>query len=270
MDGLVSIIMPAYNAGKHIAEAVRSVLQQTHRNWELLIVDDGSSDTTASIAASFSDARIRTYHQRNQGVSVARNLGMEHAKGSFVCFLDADDVLPPESLAARLSVFAEHPDASIVDGRVLMMDSTLHKVTRSWTPTFNGEPLIELVRLTGSCFCGNTWMVRWSMDEQARFTPGLTHAEDLLFYITYSEGRRYRFTEEVVLHYRRSAGSSMSDLRGLERSYNQVLAWLDAHPRTVPSEERKVFRRRRRRIMTGSYWHAGLPLLALAAWLRNR
>lgn len=94
--------MPAYNASKYIEQAVRSVLDQTYRNIELIVVDDGSSDDTASKLGHFRDERMRVISQLNQGACVARNRGIWESKGEFVKFLDADDILYPEAIATQV------------------------------------------------------------------------------------------------------------------------------------------------------------------------
>lgn len=89
----ISVVMPVYNCEKYIARSIRSVLAQTYGNWELIIVNDGSEDSTEKIVQGFakSDQRIRIINQRNQGVSVARNRGIDEAAGDLLMFLDADD-----------------------------------------------------------------------------------------------------------------------------------------------------------------------------------
>ena len=94
--------MPAYNAEKYIAEAIQSVLDQTFQDWELLVIDDGSKDSTAKIVNSFSDPRIVLIQQENGGVSVARNAGLDLAKGKYITFLDADDAIPNYSIRERV------------------------------------------------------------------------------------------------------------------------------------------------------------------------
>src|SRR5262245_43093607 len=96
---LVSIITPVYNTEKFLAGCITSVLQQTHTNWELLIIDDGSVDGSANVVKQFNDPRIHYFHQENQGVSAARNAALRRMKGDFFCFLDGDDVMPPHSIA---------------------------------------------------------------------------------------------------------------------------------------------------------------------------
>ncbi len=102
---LVSVIMPAYNAEKFIQESIESVLHQTCTDWELLIVDDGSSDNTKTIAQSFceKDKRIKYYYQQNGKAGKARNLGLSHAEGKYVAFIDADDIWLLEKLAIQKS-----------------------------------------------------------------------------------------------------------------------------------------------------------------------
>ncbi len=91
----VSVIVPVYNASKTLDETVRSVLNQTHTSWELLLVDDGSTDTGGPACDRFAaeDFRIRAFHTPNGGYGRARNLGLSHARGEWVLFLDSDDTL---------------------------------------------------------------------------------------------------------------------------------------------------------------------------------
>ena len=89
----VSIIMPVYNKEKYIKKAIQSVLAQTMQDWELLIIDDGSTDTSFEICSSFKDERIKAVHVENGGVSSARNIGLDMAKGEYVTFVDGDDTI---------------------------------------------------------------------------------------------------------------------------------------------------------------------------------
>jgi teichuronic acid biosynthesis glycosyltransferase TuaG len=102
----VSIVMPAYNAASTIGDSIGSVLSQTHSIWELLIVDDGSTDATFALARSYAerDARVRVLRtDANSGVAHARNLALQHAKHAYVAFLDSDDLWVPEKLSKQLS-----------------------------------------------------------------------------------------------------------------------------------------------------------------------
>ena len=104
----VSIIMPTYNCGPFIAESVRSVLSQTYTNWELLIVDDCSTDNTAQVVASFDDPRIRyMQNEQNEGAATTRNRALRAAQGRYVAFLDADDKWLPTKLEKQIA-FMQH------------------------------------------------------------------------------------------------------------------------------------------------------------------
>ena len=110
MTPLVSVITPAFNAGRYIGETIASVQGQTWRDWELLVVDDGSSDDTADRVREFLwDRRIRLLSQSNCGVSAARNAGLRLARGSYIAFLDADDAWKPENLERKLHALTTTP-----------------------------------------------------------------------------------------------------------------------------------------------------------------
>ncbi len=106
---LVSVIMPAYNCDKYIADAIRSVLAQTYSNWELLIVDDCSTDQTAQIIASFDDPRIRyERNAHNMGAALTRNKALRAAQGRYIAFLDADDAWTPEKLEHQIAFMQDN------------------------------------------------------------------------------------------------------------------------------------------------------------------
>lgn len=108
-EAVVSVIMPAFNAGNFIAESIESVIHQTYANWQLLIVDDGSTDNTKQIIFSYceQDKRIRYLYQQNGKQGKARNLALKHSVGSYIAFIDADDIWVPEKLAIQLEEIAE-------------------------------------------------------------------------------------------------------------------------------------------------------------------
>ena len=117
---LVSIIIPCYNYGWLLAETLDSVLAQTHQQWECLVIDDGSTDTTQEVATSYQarDSRFRYVYQPNAGMSAARNHGMQLAKGEYIQFLDADDLLVPQKLELQAALLATHPEYDVVYGAV--------------------------------------------------------------------------------------------------------------------------------------------------------
>lgn len=106
-EALVSIVMPAYNCEKYVVEAINSILAQTYRNWELLVLDDGSKDNTLRIIEDFSqnDSRIKALpNGKNMGVSATRNRGIELASGEWIAFLDSDDMWKPEKLEKQFEI----------------------------------------------------------------------------------------------------------------------------------------------------------------------
>lgn len=104
----VSVVIPVYNGERYLAQAIQSVLDQTYKIFELIIVDDGSTDSSAAIAKSFEYARLRYYYQRNGGVSKARNTGIELAQGNFIAFLDSDDIWLPQKLEKQVTYLETH------------------------------------------------------------------------------------------------------------------------------------------------------------------
>ncbi|MEJ2010055.1 MAG: glycosyltransferase family A protein [Acidobacteriota bacterium] len=113
---LVSVIIPSYNSGRYLSDALRSVFEQDYQPIEVIVVNDGSTDETASVVRSFNKNIIYTF-QSNQGPASARNAGLRMSHGDFIAFLDADDYWPENKLRAQMSHFMENPKTEIVLGR---------------------------------------------------------------------------------------------------------------------------------------------------------
>ncbi|GAJ17799.1 unnamed protein product, partial [marine sediment metagenome] len=111
---LVSVVMPAYNGVDYITEAIESVLIQNYRNFELVIINDGSTDNTEEVVLSFEDERIRYFRQENRGLAATHNVGIKQSKGEFIIKLDCDDMMTPDFIAKHLQEFKKHPDADLV------------------------------------------------------------------------------------------------------------------------------------------------------------
>ena len=108
VDGLVSIIMPSWNTERFIAETIQSVIDQTYQNWELLIVDDCSTDNTDEVVASFKDDRIKYFHnEKNSGAALTRNRAMREARGEWIAFLDVDDILSLDDKYENIDLLLE-------------------------------------------------------------------------------------------------------------------------------------------------------------------
>ncbi|MBF2046913.1 MAG: glycosyltransferase [Elainella sp. C42_A2020_010] len=118
----VSIIIPAYNGERFITKALDSILAQTYSNYEIIVVNDGSTDQTAAVLQPYRD-RILYIEQANQGVAAARNRGMALAQGELIAFLDQDDVLLPDKLAVQVECVAQHPEIGIVHSGWRLVDA---------------------------------------------------------------------------------------------------------------------------------------------------
>ena len=135
----VSVIIPAHNSAPFIAEAIEGVLVQTYRDFEIVVVDDGSNDHTGNVVKQFGSA-VHYHRQSNQGVAAARNAGIQLTAGEFVCLLDADDVWMPEKLARQLEFIAAHPDVGLLFSDAFEFEgNTIHKASILATMTFGVE-----------------------------------------------------------------------------------------------------------------------------------
>jgi len=120
---LVSVIIPVYNYDRYLGEAIESVLSQTHRHLEVIVVDDGSTDQSSEVAKSFADRGVRYCHQVHAGIGPARNKGVELAQGDFLAFLDADDRWPLEKIERQLRAFDSDPALEMVFGQALQLQN---------------------------------------------------------------------------------------------------------------------------------------------------
>ncbi len=114
---LVSVIMPVYNCEKYLSDALNSIVSQTYNHFEIILLNDGSTDRSEEIAVRFKQ-RIRYHYQANSGIGAARNAGIDMGSGSFFAFLDADDVWTHEKIALQMASFRSNPDLDVVFGHV--------------------------------------------------------------------------------------------------------------------------------------------------------
>jgi len=148
MNELVSIIMPSYNTGKYIKETIESVVNQTYTNWELIIVDDCSTDNTDEIIKVFNnDKRIKYLkNEKNSGAAVSRNIALREAKGKYIAFLDSDDLWKKEKLDKQIKFMKENNyDFTYTDYRIKLNDN--------WLPYINTGPnVITKRKLYNYCY----------------------------------------------------------------------------------------------------------------------
>ena len=183
---LVSIIMPVYQTAAYLEEAVRSVKAQTCQDWELVMIDDGSTDGSGKLCDAFAreDDRIRVFHQANGGVSCARNKGIEEARGAYLCFFDSDDALDTDFLSWLLEKQQSVPDgAACCSFAELGPEAAEPAGTPSPGVLAEPEDLIWetlMGRLPLPLCCAN-WLIPVRLAEGLRFDPSLRYSEDSLF-----------------------------------------------------------------------------------------
>lgn len=220
---LISVIMPARDVEAYIGTAVQSVIDQTYRNWELIVVENASLDKTADIVRKITDPRIRLIHTDEPGLSNARNIGLAHAGGEYICFLDADDRFPANSLSARIEKFLANPNLQFVDGVMEQFDQRFSSLHHRWKPSFKGVPFREMMLLLPRCFCGITWMIKRKPGLELKFDTTWTHLEDRVFFLSIANQGEYDFVEDVTYQIRRRPGSLMTNLSLLESAYIRYL-----------------------------------------------
>jgi glycosyltransferase involved in cell wall biosynthesis len=267
---MISIILPCYNCQDYVGQAVDSVLGQSYTDWELLVVDDGSTDGSRKVIEQHAagDPRIRVFSQPNGGVSKARNMALANARGEFIALLDADDWLPQDSLKIRMERFRKSPATAFVDGRVDVYNESGTAIERSWTPAFRGDPYHQLLRLSSRCFFGPNWMIRLKPGQICRFNESIRHGEDLLFYAELSkEGGAYDYANETVYCYRNRSGSAMKDVDGLAEGY-RTLRKIFTASHAFRTTDRLIFEYKIRRIMFLTYIRSGNIAKALRYLIR--
>lgn len=172
---LVSVVMPVHNGARWLDETLQSLYAQTESRFEILLVDDASTDDLRQVLAAHADERLRVFHlPRNVGVSAARNEGIELARGRYIAFCDADDLCQPKRLEVQLSFLEQHPNVGLCGSAFTCFDTEERETVRN--PTSNKEICIALMR--GNCFGLSTTMGRTDLLKAHRFNPSLSVAED--------------------------------------------------------------------------------------------
>ena len=203
----VSVIMPAYNREKFLAAAVESVIAQTFRDWELVIVDDGSTDRTAAIAREFERThpdRIHVLSQRNGGVTVARNTAIRAAGGTHFAFLDSDDLWLPTKLERQAALFAERPDLAFAYSGYRLIDEAGRPIREVMPdPRFQGR-IPDLLWLEDNEIVGATLMIRRDqLFKVGLFDQRLKGSENLDLRLKLARLGPVAFVNEVLYNYRK-------------------------------------------------------------------
>ena len=203
----MSIVIPAYQAEDFLADAIESALHQTYPDIEVIVVIDGATDASATIARSYGP-RVRVIEQANSGVPAARNRGTAAARGELVLFLDADDRLPPLLLASRLARLAEHPVAGAAQGEIREMDvdgTLLGRVPRAHRRRLVNRPTYVL---THGLPIGGSLLRRSALDEVGGFDETLDSCEDMEFYLRFLHAHSVVIDRRHPMEQRLHPGSS--------------------------------------------------------------
>lgn len=252
---LVSIVMPCYNAAAHLPGSVASIQAQTRDNWELIAVDDGSTDSTLAWLRQQTDSRIRVLTQSNQGVSLARNTGLQAATGEFLAFLDADDTWDPRFLDKMLRALETRPDAvlaycgwqnlGLAGGR--------------------GKPFVppdyENASKTETLFAGCRWPIhaalvrRQAVVQAGGFDITLHYAEDYALWLRIALSEPIVRVPEVLsfYHFHGNTQASANHARSALQFWQAQRRFLASHPMLT----RQLGKSRVRKLTTGELLHKG-------------
>jgi glycosyltransferase involved in cell wall biosynthesis len=181
MAELISVVIPCYNQAQYLGEAIVSALEQRYRPREVVVVDDGATDSTFEVATAF--AEVRCVRQDNQGLSAARNTGLRTSRGGYLVFLDADDRLLPHALEVGAAALEAHPDAAFAVGRhrrIAEDGSPLPVLTR---PRVEREHYASLVRRCWIVMPATVLYRRTALEVVGGFDPRLRCAEDYDLYL---------------------------------------------------------------------------------------
>src|SRR5690554_967859 len=261
---LISVVIPTYNRADFLKEAIDSVLAQTYPNFEILVVDDGSTDNTRDILKEYSqEPRFRYFYQKNQGQSVARNYALSEARGDFVCFLDSDNRWLPYKLEVSLQAFRDHPDVSIVYGDIITINEKGQEVSRQNMRRYSGR--ITPYLFQDNCVSMNTSMTRRQcFNEMGGLEVGRRAADDYELWLRFSARYKFLYIREFLAEYRvmENQISSNKDRRfqsNREIMENFVRRFPDA---LTPAEQKEGWCRFH--VRKGRY-HASVGELAKAA-----
>ncbi|AFZ58639.1 glycosyltransferase family 2 protein [Anabaena cylindrica FACHB-243] len=227
INPMVTVIIPAYNAAQFLPAAITSVQQQTYSDWELLIINDGSTDDTVAVVRQYQETNhcIHLIHQRNQGVSTARNLGIEKSRGKIIAFLDADDQWLPDKLQQHLQHFQSHPRLGVSFSQVEILTPAgepTGQVSSSRLTDLKPEHLLSENPTTTT----SNWVVRKEVFAQVGgFSPDMSYSEDLewLLRVICTGVWEIAGINQVLTRYRTSSAGLSSNLYRMETGWNQLV-----------------------------------------------
>lgn len=224
-----SVVIPLYNKAAHIAQTLQTVLDQTFESFEVVIVDDGSTDGSGEIAHQFASGRVRVIRQKNAGVSAARNTGIAASRGSYIAFLDADDEWLPDHLAELAGLIEDFPGLGLYSaahetveaGRVYRRRQPDMQGTRAVIADFLGEYARSFSLVNSSTAC----LPRSIFEEIGRFPLGIRAGEDVVVWIKAALAQGMAYSSEVGTRINRDAVNRSNQHGDIPIPY--YIVWLD-------------------------------------------
>jgi len=215
---LVSIIIPAYNAELYIETAINSILNQSHQHFEIIIINDGSTDSTETVVNQFSDARIRIISQTNGGMSSARNAGLRAATGEFISFLDSDDYWLPKKLEKQVALLQDNPDLGFCSTQT-RVETPDGEFVNDWLCPVINISIVHTIMSKSASIAGSASSVLARKEVQQKvgfFDESLTGLEDTDMWIRFAAISNYCCIPEtltVILKRSNSVSRSLSNMR---------------------------------------------------------
>lgn len=230
---LVSVVIPCYNHAHFLSEAIESVLAQTHPSIEVIVIDDGSTDATAEVAARYPE--MRYHYQKNQGLAAARNTGIRKSTGSFLVFLDADDRLLPMALEVGLHAIASDPECAFVYGTFRWMDEGGTIIGVPTAAQVGGDMYGALLRRNCISMHATVMYRRAALETVGGFNPALSACEDYDLYLRLARHYSVHHYAQSVADYRMHSANMSGDRTLILRT---SLAALRAQWRYVKVDKR--------------------------------
>jgi glycosyltransferase involved in cell wall biosynthesis len=257
------VVIPAYNASSTIERTVRSVCAQTFENFEVVVIDDGSTDDTADLVAAIGDPRVRCQSISNGGVSTARNLGLRSAVGEYVAFLDADDCWLPTKLAVQVDALGARPEVGLCFVGIRRVDTELRTI--GCTRAQSHDDYCAALLLYSSIVAVSSALVRKEAAESiGGFDPAFSQCADWDFWLRLCRRTPFLAIDELLVLYRMSPDNMSSDIALLERDTFGVLEKFYAEPENasyLPIRQRVLSNHWM--ICAGSYLHRRQGLHAI-------
>lgn len=198
----VTVAVSTYNREKYINDCINSVLEQSYQDFELIIIDDGSTDNTRDVVQKYNDPRIKYYYQNNSGQNSARNAGINYASADYVALMDSDDVWHPEKLEKQVEILEENPDIGLVYCGTELIDKNGKSCGRKPLVTHSGHILDKLL-MTNFLYNGSCPLFRKSCIERVGlFDCSITRMTDWEFYLRFAIHYKFFGIDEYLLKYR--------------------------------------------------------------------